>query len=369
MTWPVAEVDGTHGNNDGAEGVADASASASASTSTSTVVASTCSSGEIVSCVQHALDRSRSRSSGGGSGGVPQRLALCCLGALPTGVFGKGNAGRDRVIDWVDQRLSAPLLTELTPAVSLELLQLDLPFVILYLPGITSKARCDTGDAPPLQSGNGIDEGANAGTGAGSACRTKRYAAVRAAQGSSDLLDVYEQAAARFSFGDAAETEECWDSVVLGLETPEQCIAESKRQLVFTWAPGDTHPNKTSTAALNIADYHTCKRYDFKLSAALAHRAAGDRDTRVLDEFFSVYLNGEVGALFIYLLPCTKAVVYRHALSLFYVCALVAGFRVRGSRRAFLYANRNTFWLLRKLTKSILNGGYRPMPRTCAPKQ
>ena len=237
----------------------------SSSSSSSTVVASTCDGADIVTCVEHAL---KSTAAGPGprepeiesTGSQPipgSRLPLCCVGAISAEALGTGNVGRDATIDWVDQRLLAPLLMELTPAASLELLDLKLPFVILYVPGMTSEGRCDVDPDAEIDDEDLIegpnDAHADAASSRSSAsalraeCEANRYGAARAAlrRDTDALADAYEAAAARFSFGDSNEAAECWDAVALGIVTAAQCHAESGRQLVFTWVPADTHPNKT----------------------------------------------------------------------------------------------------------------------------
>ena len=120
------------------------------------------------------------------------------------------------MIDWVDQR-EVPLLTELTPTSSRELLSIQLPFVVLYLPGMTSDDACDDPNAYSVV--GDADEADDAGSADGAeelpdACAARRYAAAREAH--RELLDTYEAAAARYSFGDTKDAAECWESVALG---------------------------------------------------------------------------------------------------------------------------------------------------------
>jgi hypothetical protein len=280
--------------------------------SASVVVASTCSGPEIVQCVESALLFNGAAASLTTAEERFAGLPLCCLGAMPVASFGSDKGGPGRVIDWVDQR-SAPLLTELSPSASRELLPMGLPFVVLYLPGTFPNSTCDdddtTADGDDGMSADGVDENRVK-------CLASRYAAVRRTHGR--LLDAYEIAAHRFSFGDAEDSAECWDSVALGTETAARCHAESRRAFLFTWATADVHPNKTKVVALNIADYHSCKRYDFELcgrqarppqvgatvaAAAVACDVSADDETSAgyltFGTFFQDYLDGELEASYL----------------------------------------------------------------------
>ena len=83
---------------------------------------------------------------------------------------------------------------------------------------------------------------------------------------------------------------------------------------MFTWAPADAHPNSTDVVALNIADYNSCKRYDYDFGGSprphdRAERmdveaGAGSRDfdaddadaEDAIDKFFQDYLDGVLEA-------------------------------------------------------------------------
>lgn len=129
-----------HGNPVEADGVGGEVATARSSV----VVATTCNGSEAVLCVESALASSLHSD-------LASRLIrarprpLCCLGSIPTAFFGAGSKGADRVVEWIGQHMGAPLLTELTAGASRELLPLELPFVVLYLPGVIfSRNACDS---------------------------------------------------------------------------------------------------------------------------------------------------------------------------------------------------------------------------------
>ena len=91
-----------------------------------------------------------------------------------------------------------------------------------------------------------------------------------------------------------------------------RCHEEAGRQLLFTWASVDAHPNSTElsatgAASLNIANYHACRRYDYTfgagdpVGAGDTHGAPGERGggggapgAGGFADFFTDYFDGRL---------------------------------------------------------------------------
>lgn len=179
----------------------------------------------------------------------------CCLGMSAEPHLGKAGLAR-----WVSSH-QWPVLPELQPSTSEDILRPGYPLVILYLPVDGSDTACFEAENE-------------------SACAASHREAVEARFSAQTSL--MKKLSRAYSYGDPEECSDCRELVELGVES--DCSATCERQLLFVWTAAESHPNITlrTSVSVELSDYAGCRRFALSAGRGQLH-LVGER----LQEYYA----------------------------------------------------------------------------------